>query len=63
MPILSSLGGGSAKGFGFTKGKAPSIITYLLVAGGGGGGGGGFGGGDRATDQASHKLVSVGEMG
>jgi hypothetical protein len=56
MPILSSRGAGSAKGFGLTSGKSisyPYTLEYLVVAGGGaggyapsspGGGGGGAGG-------------------
>jgi hypothetical protein len=38
MPIISTKGGGSATGFGFSGGKA--TFQYLVVAGGGGGGAG-----------------------
>ena len=40
MPILGSIGGGSAGGFGQRKGgKGPYDIDFLVVAGGGSGGG------------------------
>ena len=55
MPILSSIGGGSARGFGFRGGgRAPYVLSYLVIAGGntgwyghqhnpaGGGGAGGY---------------------
>jgi len=48
MPINSTRGAGSAKGFGFTAGAKLVEIDYLVVAGGGAGGagyGGGGGGG------------------
>jgi mono/diheme cytochrome c family protein len=47
MPLQSTRGGASAKGFGFTAGAAiPAEVDYLVVAGGGGGGcSGGSGGG------------------
>ena len=46
MPLLSTRGAGSAKGFGLTSGGGvPYTITYLVVAGGGSGGGAGPGGG------------------
>jgi len=49
MPLLSTRGAGSAKGFGFGGGKNLISVDYLVVAGGGGGaspnaGGGGAGG-------------------
>ena len=49
MPILSSRGAGSAKGFGLTAGGGisyPFDIEFLVVAGGGGAqaGAGGAGG-------------------
>jgi len=48
MPLNSTRGAASAKGFGFTAGAALVEVDYLLVAGGGGGsvwgGGGGAGG-------------------
>jgi hypothetical protein len=54
MPLLSTRGANSAKGFGFTsKGKkAPTTVEYLVIAGGGSGGhngGGGGAGGYRAN--------------
>ena len=54
MPILSSIGGGSAGGFGQRKGGVAGLeANYLVVAGGGGGGksyaGGGGGGGMRVS--------------
>ena len=44
MPILSSRGAGSAKGFGLTAGENIVNIEFLVIAGGGGAGGC-FGGG------------------
>lgn len=49
MPLLSTRGAGSAKGFGLGGGKPLIEVDYLVVAGGGGGaspvaGGGGAGG-------------------
>ena len=49
MPLQSTRGGASAKGFGFTSGDKLAELDYLVVAGGGGGGtstgaGGGAGG-------------------
>jgi hypothetical protein len=49
MPVLSTRGGGSAKGFGLTAGAGATTIEYLIIAGGGAGGcddgaGGGSGG-------------------
>jgi len=47
MPLNSTRGAGSAKGFGFTSGGVVIDFDYLVVAGGGGGvqfGGGGAGG-------------------
>ena len=39
MPLLSTRGAASAKGFGLTSGgKGPYNIDFLVVAGGGGGG-------------------------
>jgi hypothetical protein len=57
MPLNSTRGAGSAKGFGLTAGAAaPVDIDFLVVAGGGsgggregGGGGGGGGGGFRTV--------------
>jgi len=46
MPILGSLGGGAAKGFGFSGGKKNQIaFDYLVLAGGGSGGSQGYGAG------------------
>ena len=46
MPLNSTRGAGSAKGFGFTAGGfKPTDFDYLVVAGGGGGRGGLAGGG------------------
>ena len=45
MPLLSTRGAASARGFGFQGGGGPYSIDYLVVAGGGGGGGFGGGGG------------------
>jgi hypothetical protein len=47
MPLQSTRGAGSAKGFGFTVASKPLTVEYLITAGGGGAGGrqGGAGGG------------------
>ena len=48
MPLQSTRGGASAKGFGFTAGTViPAEVDYLVVAGGGGAarGGGAYGSG------------------
>ena len=45
MPILSTIGGASAQGFGFSHleaGDPVPDIDYLVIAGGGGGGGGSY---------------------
>jgi hypothetical protein len=59
MPVLSTRGGGSAKGFGLTAGAGAVSIEYLIIAGGGAGGcddgGGGGSGGFRQG------LVEVGK--
>jgi len=51
MPLFSTRGAGSAKGFGLTAGSKPIAVQYLVLAGGGGGGthagGGGGAGGYR----------------
>ena len=38
MPLLSTRGAGSARGFGFAGGSKPISVQYLVIAGGGGGG-------------------------
>jgi len=38
MPLLSTRGAGSAKGFGLTEGSKILQVDYLVLAGGGGGG-------------------------
>ena len=39
MPIISTIGGATAKGFGFSSGSNPPVsFDYLVVAGGGSGG-------------------------
>jgi hypothetical protein len=57
MPLNSTRGAGSAKGFGLTAGSKPwdgNNVDYLIVAGGGGGswGGGGAGGFRTFTNQS-----------
>jgi hypothetical protein len=65
MPIIGSLGGGSAGGFGQRKGAAKYEITYLVVAGGGAGNGnaaGGAGGGgliESTTEVAKGTSYTV----
>ena len=61
MPLNSTRGAGSAKGFGFTAGAALVEVDYLLVAGGGGGGtwwGGAGAGGYRASTGGPAPLNS-----
>lgn len=59
MPLLSTRGGGSARGFGFFGGKGPYDIQVLLLAGGGGGGGGNGGGGGGAGGLLNTATVTV----
>jgi hypothetical protein len=61
MPLLSTRGAASAKGFGFGGGKSLISVNYLVVAGGGGGaspnaGGGGAGGVRMSTYAGSNDL-------
>jgi len=63
MPILSSRGAGSIKGFGFTSGAGKIELDYLVVAGGGAGGGpdyphmgGGGAGGYRTSFPGGTKI-------
>ena len=57
MPLNSTRGAGSAKGFGFTaRSVAPVDVDYLVIAGGAAGGlnsGGGGGAGGLLTGTAS----------
>jgi hypothetical protein len=62
MPILSTRGAGSARGFGFGGGKAaPVSFDYLVVAGGGGNGiyssGGAGAGGYRTSFPGGTKIT------
>jgi hypothetical protein len=62
MPLNSTRGAGSAKGFGFTAGGVkPTDFDYLVVAGGGGGrgdiGGGGGAGGLRTSFPGGTKIT------
>lgn len=61
MPILASIGAGSARGLGFTAGAKALDVDYLVVAGGGSGdywpGGGGGGGGFRTSYPGGTKLT------
>ena len=62
MPLQSTRGAGSAKGFGLTSGgAAPIDVDYLVVAGGGGGGvdysGGGGAGGYRTSFPGGTKIT------
>jgi hypothetical protein len=76
MPLISTRGAGSAKGFGFTAGGfKPTDFDYLVVAGGGGGrgtlaGGGGAGGlrtsfpgGTKITISDKITTITVGAGG
>ena len=60
MPILASIGAGSARGLGLTSGAATLDVDYLVVAGGGAGdywpGGGAGGGGFRTSYPGGTKL-------
>jgi hypothetical protein len=66
MPLNSTRGAGSAKGFGFTSGgKNPPVdVDYLVVAGGGNGGnnrgGGGGAGGYRTSFPGGSKISLTG---
>ena len=56
-----TIGGATAKGFGFSSGSNPPVsFDYLVVAGGGSGGetigGGGGAGGFRTSFQVEQKL-------
>lgn len=61
MPILASIGAGSARGLGFTSGAPTLDVDYLVVAGGGSGdywpGGGAGGGGFRTSYPGGTKLT------
>ena len=63
MPILGSLAGGAAKGFGLTSGESvdPVDFDYLVLAGGGAGnaglGGGGGAGGHRTSFPGGTKVT------
>jgi hypothetical protein len=62
MPLNSTRGAGSAKGFGFTTGGVkPADFDYLVVAGGAGGaiglGGGGGAGGMRSSFPGGTKVT------
>ena len=37
MPILGSFGAAAVRGFGFSGGKGPVSVDYLITGGGGGG--------------------------
>ena len=69
MPIIGTIGAGSAGGFGQRKGGlAPVDVDYLLVAGGGGGqggarSGGGGAGGYRTSFPGGTKLTLEGSVG
>lgn len=61
MPVISTRGAGSARGFGFSGGAAGFSIDYLVVAGGGAGGSNyasGGGGGGLRTSWGSGTLDS-----
>lgn len=65
MPIIGSIGGGSAGGYGQRKGGlAPVDIDYLVIAGGAGGGaargGGGGAGGYRTSFPGGTQLTLEG---
>jgi len=61
MPLNSTRGASSAKGFGFTVGGGGILVDYALLAGGGGGGGdcggGGGAGGYRASFPGGTKFA------
>ena len=61
MPILASIGAGSARGLGFTSGSSEADFDYLVLAGGGGGGvspgGGGGAGGHRTSFPGGTKTT------
>ena len=61
MPLQSTRGAGSAKGFGLTSGSKKFDVDYLVVAGGGGTNGnrsgGGGAGGYRTTFPGGTKIT------
>ena len=72
MPILGSFGAAAVRGFGFSGGKGPVSVDYLITGGGGGGGfyvgaGGGAGGMVSGTslllDRGTDYTVTVGAPG
>ena len=63
MPIIGSLAGGSASGFGQRKCGKPYSLSYFVLAGGGGAGvghfaGGGGGGGFRILNCKTYKVTT-----
>ena len=62
MPLQSTRGGASAKGFGFTAGVKSPELDYLVVAGGGAGGfnmgGGGGAGGYRTSFPGGTAVIA-----
>jgi hypothetical protein len=60
MPIIGSIGGGSAGGYGQRKGGfGPYFIQYLVIAGGGAGGGSAGGGGAGGYRTVASKTMEV----
>jgi hypothetical protein len=63
MPIIGSIGGGSAGGFGQRKGLGGYDANFLVIAGGGGGGRDRGGGGGAGGYRNSYSTESSGGGG
>ena len=61
MPFMNKFGGGTAKKFGFAKGKAKREAEYLVIAGGGAGAYNGGGGGAGGGGAGGYRNSVVGE--
>ena len=60
MPLNSTRGAGSAKGFGLTAGSNPPVdFDFLIISGGGGGGGGGGGAGGYRTSFPGGTKITI----
>jgi hypothetical protein len=59
MPVLGTRGSISGKSFGFTQGRVPYNLEFLVIAGGGGGGGNGGSGGGAGGYRTSTQFVQL----
>ena len=53
MPFLNKFGGGSSRGFGFSKGRAPIAVQYVVLGGGNASTTGTHGGGGAGSYRSS----------